>query len=196
MRWLAAGFIMAGAAMAQAEAVERGRHKGYEVPPYRVEAQAGDAEVRRYAPHLVAEVTVAGDRTAAIQEGFGILAGYIFGRNETGAKIAMTTPVSQVGGDGRWTVRFMMPEGLTPAALPAPRDARIRFVTAGQDRQAVMRFSGMPTAAALDRHTAALRAFMDANRLDPVSGPHFAFYDSPMTLPWTRRNEVAFTLAD
>jgi hypothetical protein len=35
---------------------------------------------------------------------------------------------------------------------------------------------------------------MAANGLTPAAGPHFAFYDSPMTLPRRRRNEVAVTL--
>jgi hypothetical protein len=35
---------------------------------------------------------------------------------------------------------------------------------------------------------------MAANGLTPAAGPHFAFYNSPMTLPRRRRNEVAVTL--
>jgi hypothetical protein len=53
-------------------------------------------EVRQYAPHIAAEVTVSGERDAAINAGFRVLAGYIFGGNEVRAKVAMRTPVKQV----------------------------------------------------------------------------------------------------
>ena len=42
---------------------DRAEHKGYELPPYRVEQSEGRFEVRGYGPHIVAEVTVAGDRS-------------------------------------------------------------------------------------------------------------------------------------
>ncbi|RYI11678.1 MAG: heme-binding protein, partial [Acetobacteraceae bacterium] len=80
---------MAGAAGAETT------HKGYEMPPYSVEWQEDAREIRSYGPHLLAEVTVSGSRSGAIQKGFRVLAGYIFGGNATGEKIAMTVPVAQ-----------------------------------------------------------------------------------------------------
>ena len=46
----------------------------------------GPFEVRRYAPVVVAEVSVTGDMQSATNAGFRVLAGYIFGGN-TGRKI-------------------------------------------------------------------------------------------------------------
>ena len=69
--------------------------RAYEQPPYRVVGRAGPAEVREYGPRLAVETTLdPGTRDQA----FGLLAGYIFGKNRaTGGggatKIAMTTPV-------------------------------------------------------------------------------------------------------
>lgn len=187
MAALAAGI----AGMAAAET-----HKGYEMPPYRVEATEGGYELRDYGSHLVAEVTVAGDRSTAVSRGFSALAGYIFGGNAEGAKIAMTVPVAQTpAGAETWTVRFMMPAAWTEATLPAPKDARIRFVEVAPERQVAERFSGIPQTADLARRAGALRAWAEGRGMRVTAGPHYYFYDAPMTLPWRRRNEVAFTVA-
>lgn len=170
-------------------------YKGYEMPPYRVEAGEGARELRRYGPHLLAEVTVTGDRSAAASAGFRILAGYIFGRNATGEKIAMTVPVGMVPqgerGGRTWSMTFMMPEAFPRDRLPAPQDGRIRFVDDPGGRMAVERFSGWPGEDDLWARTEALRAWAEARGLRVTGAPRFLFYDGPMTLPWRRRNEVA-----
>jgi hypothetical protein len=94
-----------------------------EQPEYKVTASESSIEVRAYGPMIAAEAEVQGERKAAIQEGFRLVAAYIFGANKPNAKIAMTAPVQQQSAqeitmtapvtqqaDGnRWTVRFVMP---------------------------------------------------------------------------------------
>lgn len=187
---LALGVVMAGQAGAE------GSHKGYEMPPYTVEWQNGTREIRAYGPHLLAEVKVSGSRSGAIQKGFRVLAGYIFGVNATGEKIAMTVPVAQTpepGGE-TWVVSFMMPARYTTETLPAPRTDAIRFVKAGSSRQLVERFSGIPGTEGLADRAEELRLWAKAQGYEITAGPHYYFYDAPMTLPWKRRNEVAFTI--
>lgn len=193
------GAMMAGAADAETR-------KGYEMPPYRVERSDGAVEVRAYAPHILAEVTVQGDRSTAIGRGFRILAGYIFGGNESQARLAMTVPVAQSeqialtapvaqsGAGNEWVVQFMMPSSYTLDTLPKPKDATIRFVTTSPERQVVLRFSGIPGTATLEKRTTELRAWAAAQGITLGSGPHYYFYDAPMTLPWNRRSEVAFAI--
>lgn len=187
---LALGVAMAGNAGAEAT------HKGYEMPPYRVDWQDSAREIRSYGPHLLAEVKVSGSRSGAIQKGFRVLAGYIFGGNATGEKIAMTVPVAQTpeAGGETWVVSFMMPARYSTETLPAPRTDAIRFVTAEPSRQLVERFSGLPGTDNLADRADALRAWAKAQGYEILAGPHYYFYDAPMTLPWKRRNEVAFTI--
>jgi hypothetical protein len=185
---LAMGVAMAGAGSAETT------HKGYETPPYTVERADGMREIRAYGPHLLAEVTVSGSRQGAIQSGFRVLAGYIFGGNESGEKIAMTVPVAQTPEGDTWTVSFMMPASYTKDTLPTPRTDAIRFVEAPASRQVVERFSGLPGTANLAERAEALRAWAEGEGLTITAGPHYYFYDAPMTLPWNRRNEVAFTI--
>jgi hypothetical protein len=46
----------------------------------------------------------------------------------------------------------------------------------------------------LAQKEADLRAIAAANGLELGAGPMHYFYDAPFTLPWNRRNEVAFHL--
>lgn len=184
--------VAMGMMMAQTAGAET--FKGYEMPPYHVEAQDDAREIRVYGPHVVAEVTVTGDRGTAIGRGFSVLAGYIFGGNDQGAKVAMTVPVAQEPQGGQWRVRFMMPSAYTLGSLPSPNDSRISFVQMQGDRQVVERFSGMPATADMVARADALRAWAAARGLTVVGEPKYYFYDAPMTLPWKRRNEVAFTV--
>lgn len=48
---------------------------------YQVVSSQGDIEVRLYPPMIVAEAEVTGDRKEAMNEGFRIIADYIFGNN-------------------------------------------------------------------------------------------------------------------
>jgi len=66
-----------------------------EQPEYRVEVSDGAFEVRAHGPMIAAEAAVEGERRAAINEGFRLLAAHIFGANKPNAKVAMTAPVQQ-----------------------------------------------------------------------------------------------------
>ncbi len=183
-------------------------YRSNETPKYTVERSEGDIELRAYAPRIMAEVAVTGSQSQAVSAGFRILAGYIFGANEGGDKVAMTSPVTQVPGDsiamttpvtqmardGNWLVQFMMPASFTLDTLPKARDPAIRLVSLPADRQVVMRFSGIASSATLTAKEGELRSWARGQALQVTAGPFYYFYDAPWTLPWNRRNEVAFAL--
>ncbi|WP_295884751.1 heme-binding protein [uncultured Thiohalocapsa sp.] len=66
-----------------------------EEPSHRIVETYPDFELRRYAPHLVAETVVDAGFDKAGNRAFGILADYIFGKNRDDTKIEMTAPVTQ-----------------------------------------------------------------------------------------------------
>ena len=196
---LTAALLLAASPMKAQETMSKMMYKSTETPAYSVDRAVGEAEIRSYAPRIVAEVTVPGSRSGAINAGFRILAGYIFGGNEGAAKVAMTSPVTQtaVGGagdDGPWVVQFTMPSQYTIGSLPKAKDASIRFVPQPSDRQLVLQFPGLASASVWVRKEAELRALAAAEGLELAGGPMYYFYDAPFTLPWNRRNEVAFAL--
>jgi len=175
-----------------------------EQPKYHVVESSGNIEIRDYAPMIVAEAEVAGDRRDAIGKGFRIIADYIFGNNTSAQKVRMTAPVTQQGsekiamtapvtqqGDGNiWRVRFVMPSSYTIETLPKPNNPAVNLKEIGAKRYAVIRFSGLAGEDSLKRHTEDLNAFIRAKNLTPLSAPTYAFYNPPWTLPFLRRNEV------
>lgn len=190
-----------------------GTYKGYETPSYQIMRQDGapedQIEIRHYAPMLVAEITVTGDRKEAANNGFRQLAGYIFGDNvgidmtspvtqspaPTSTKIAMTSPVVQTGDNNEWVVQFTMPKKYTLETLPKAENKNIRFrMTAPYDSVSI-RFNGFWSAGNMAEHQKKLDDWIAANKI-AVTGPHwYAFYDSPFTLPWNRRNEIHYRIA-
>ncbi len=181
-----------------------------EEPKFRVSIEEGAFEVRDYPALIAAEVDVGGSRDQASNDGFRLLARYIFGGNTRKESIAMTAPVVQApvsqnipmtapviqtGEAGAWTVRFIMPEGSTLQSLPTPNDPKVRLVTLAPQRFAVVRFSGLAGARDVARRTEELRAFVTKRGLMASGPPALARYDPPWTLWFMRRNEVMIPLA-
>ena len=67
-----------------------------EEPPFTAVQRDGPFEVCDYPALTVAEVSVRGSQWSAANQGFRMLANYIFGGNTTRQSIPMTAPVSQV----------------------------------------------------------------------------------------------------
>ncbi len=179
-----------------------------EQPKYTVVESAGAIEIRQYAPMIVAEVEVKGERTKALNEGFRLIAGYIFGANfssahvpmtapvtqEPGDKIAMTAPVTQEGGGESWKVRFVMPAQYTLETLPRPRDAAVHLLAIPARKVVVIRFSGYNSDKNMNAHREELEQFIATRHLAVVGPPTNAYYNPPWTLAFLRRNEIAFEL--
>ncbi len=180
-----------------------------EQPDYKVTTTDGAIEIRSYGPMIAAEAEVKGERTAAINEGFRLIAAYIFGANTPNAKIAMTAPVQQqssqkipmtapvtqqTAGDS-WTVRFIMPSNWTLETLPAPNDPRVTLKPVPANRMLVIRFSGSASDSLIQTKTDELRRYAADKTLATVGEPLLAFYNPPWTLPLLRRNEIMLKLA-
>jgi len=154
-------------------------------------------ELRCYAPHVLAEMTVTGDFDSAGSAAFGPLVSYIGGRNETGAKFAMTAPVIQQQQSARQhDVAFVLPADADVANVPTPADARVRTRAVDQEWAAAARFSGRWTESSFEEHANKLLAAMAAAGVEPIGAPRFMRYNPPTT-PWfMRRNEVIVPIAE
>ena len=180
-----------------------------EHPKYTLIERSGNIEIRDYAPMIVAETEVTGERREAISKGFRLIANYIFGNNTAAQKIPMTAPVTQQGsekiamtapvtqqGVGKnWRVRFVMPSKYTMETLPKPNNPAVELKEIPGRRFAAIRFSGMGGQDSLERHTKEVDEFLSAKNLTPLSPPTYAFYNPPWTLPFLRRNEVMVELS-
>ena len=176
-----------------------------EEPKYTVVQQLGAVEVRDYAPHIAATVVVPGPAEEAGNQGFRILAAYIFGKNKGARKIEMTAPVSQQPApqkiemtapvtqqpaEGGFAVQFMMPGRFTLQTLPEPLDPRIRFTAIPGGRVAVIRYSGFWSDSNYRQHLEQLRQAVEGAGLRTTGEPIYSRYDPPW-VPWfMRRNEI------
>lgn len=171
---------------------------------YAVLRKAKQIELRCYPAHIKAEVEVAGlTYQKAIYQGFGILAGYIFGDNIDTEKIAMTSPVQvsspqkiamtkpvTVRGDGTYTVAFIMPSQYTFETLPKPKDPRIKLTMIDSEVMAAHRFSGYFSENKVRKAKARLQSWIAREDLEAEGDFIVARYNPPW-VPWfLARNEV------
>ena len=127
-----------------------------ETPKYSVLRKNKNIEIRQYSEYIQAEVEVnSPNYRSAIEKGFEILAGYIFGNNVSRKKIDMTAPVKtskseripmtspvKVSGEGSYNVSFIMPSNYTLATLPVPNNSSIELRTIKPEKIAAIRFPG------------------------------------------------------
>jgi hypothetical protein len=179
---------------------------------YDVISKSGDFEIRAYEPYVSAIATMKGPYEEVQGDLFRVLAAYIFGKNTTESKIAMTAPVqtnpeAQDSGEkiamtapvvlepdreGAWKMSFSMPSEYTMQSLPKPLDPQVTLVPVPAKMFAVIRFSG--SFDDLDKRRSKAEELSKwlstQSRYKKVSDPVFAGYDPPFTLPFLRRNEV------
>ena len=172
-------------------------------PQYKVVRAYEVFEVRRYEPYLVAETVVNAAADDAGNQGFRILAGYIFGQNkgarriemtapvaQAPTRIAMTAPVAQSPGSGGYVIQFAMPREWTLETLPEPNDARVQLRAVPPRTVAVLRYTGTWSQDRYDTHLQTLKTDLARDGLQWHGEPVWARYDPPW-MPWfLRRNEI------
>jgi effector-binding domain-containing protein len=177
-----------------------------ETPQYSVLVKANEFEIRKYAPHIVAETVVDGDFDSASSTGFKRLAGYIFGGNVSkkkiamtapvgmaenkSEKIAMTAPVGQELKDGKYVITFTMPSAYNLDSLPVPNDKSVSLKLIAEKTYAAIRFSGTWSQSRYQEHLASLKKWIEKNHDEAIGEANYARYNPPWT-PWfMRRNEI------
>jgi effector-binding domain-containing protein len=175
-----------------------------ESPKYTVIKKQDGIEIRQYAGYIQAEVAVAdkGYRSA-INKGFNVLAGYIFGKNISRQKIEMTTPVQAtrsekiamttpvtVTGEDSFTVAFIMPSEYTLETLPQPTDDRIQIKPIPAHQMAAIRFSGYFNHGRIQKSKERLSHWLAEQGLETEGDFIVAGYNPPWVPGFLARNEV------
>jgi len=181
-------------------------------PEFTVVNRGEGYEIREYGAYDVASTSMAKvgepysmDDVASGGAAFNALAAYLFGANDEGRSMEMTTPVSTTSlGEMRF---FLKSEnGAGGDAFPQPvSEEDDRFNERGAvevksippARLAVARFTGFVTEGEVARQKDALLEALatDGVEVDVPHGravPHVVFqYNPPYTIPIVRRNEIA-----
>lgn len=160
---------------------------------YKVIKQFDQFEIRKYEAALFSSVKLnkKGYKESS-SEGFGILAGYIFGDNETNEKIAMTSPVVMELGDTS-KMRFMVPKSYTLNNLPTPKNDKILFEKQEEKIMAAIRFDGWADDEKIEKYKSILLAELDKEQLNYIPKFIFLGYNPPFEV-LNRRNEVVVEL--
>lgn len=187
-----------------------------EEPKYDVLKKEGPVEVRRYAPQLLAKVTINGSNFDSFrQQGFMTLAKYIFGGNRAHEKMAMTSPVLQQAGQqagkakksvdiamtspvlqeksgkNSWTMSFVLPSEFNLSNVPKPLDSQVQLEEIPGFEAATIRYSGNNRLENMQRHEQKLQEWLGRNPGYKKSGGFYsAQYDQPFVVPFLKRNEV------
>ncbi len=175
-----------------------------ETPKYSIVKKQKEIELRQYSEYIQAEVGIDGkDYKSAIEKGFNILAGYIFGNNVSRQKIEMTTPVQAsqsqkiamttpvtVTGDDKFTVAFIMPSGYTLETLPIPKDSRVHFTLIPAHQVAAIRFSGYFRQESIRKNKERLNLWLEEQGFESEGDFIVAGYNPPWIPGFIARNEV------
>lgn len=167
-----------------------------ETPDYEVlRVLTRKAEIRRYPSLILAQTQMtAAPYSQNSSTGFRRVAGYIFGGNEQGQKIAMTSPVIMEMGT-ETAVAFVMPKQYSMDALPNPSNENVKLEKQAERTLAVLRFGGYTNDAKIAEKAQELRELLKKEGISFQEKLIYMGYNAPWDFIG-RRNEVAFELLD
>jgi len=161
-----------------------------EEPKFELVETLGEIEIRKYGPMVLAETELSGDFSEVGNQGFRLVAAYIFGGNQKNEKIAMTAPVIQESSGKRSKVAFVMPSDKNLSHLPAPNNAQVVLKEMPARKMAVLKYSGTWSEERYLEKLEELLNQLKARNISPKGTPLWARYNPPW-MPWfLRRNEI------
>lgn len=167
-----------------------------ETAKYQVVKSIGKLEIRKYPQLILASTSASNDNSA-----FMILADFIFGKNESNKKISMTSPVITsekiamtapvITSRKDYKMSFVMPSNYTLKTLPKPLTQKIKIETQKSKKLAVLRFTGFTSEPKLQRLEKVLIQELAKNKIKRKGNIFLMRYNSPWSIPFLRRNELA-----
>jgi hypothetical protein len=161
-----------------------------ETPKYTISKKEDGIEIRKYPAMLLASVSVK-HKADEENEAFKVLADYIFGKNVKKENIGMTAPVITFSDEKELTMSFIMPSRYTKKTLPKAKSSDIELREKPAKTLAVLKFSGSVNEEKLKKMKDLLLDGLIQNKIIIKGQPFLMRYNSPWTLPFLRRNEVA-----
>lgn len=187
--------------------------KDLEEPAYTVIENKDGYEIRAYESHILAQTTVTGTYNEAMNQGFRIIASYIFGGNTKNESIAMTAPVSEntmskesvsesiamtvpvsevtnLEQNNEHLISFMMPAKYTLETLPTPDDKRVKLVEKPERIAAVLTFGGYGSEKTFASKKELLLTKLKAGGIEAIGPAEVARFNPPFSSPFLLRNEI------
>jgi len=184
----------------------RSTPKGLEAPKYSVvqiidgEMKLGvpeEIELRKYEAYTVAETPSMGGT------GFSTLASYLFGGNEEKKAMEMTVPVFVTGKNGKdqnssGTMQFVLPSTMSNDPPTPLTDEAVKIARIPERLVAVKAFPGLVTDDEVSRQKEALLNALVGADVNVINEDEVSVlqYNSPLTILWRRRNEIAVVIEE
>ena len=159
---------------------------GYEEAPHKVLIKNGNIELRSYSELQLVETSM----NPQGEGGFMRLFAYIDRGNSRSQKIAMTTPVYIQKKNNGKTMAFVLPASMHKDEVPAPTGINVKTGIRPSGAYAVYRYSGKRIDGGSKDGKRSLNEWIVKKGYRSLSEPINAYYDTPWTPPFLRRNEL------
>jgi len=157
---------------------------------YRVVKKESGFEVRFYPSATFATIRSSAKSYRELSgSGFRKIAGYIFGNNETSAKIAMTSPVHMDINQDESSMSFVMPSEYDIKSLPRPNDAKVEIHEYPSEYAAAIEFGGYANDETISKYAEQLKKSLEEKGIKPIGHYRYLGYNPPYQLIG-RKNEV------
>jgi hypothetical protein len=161
-----------------------------EKQPYTVLKTDGALEIRLYPSVTMATIqSTAKNYKELSGSGFRKIAGYIFGNNATGEKIAMTSPVHMDIQQEGSSMAFVMPSGYDESNLPRPNDPAVKINKTDVEYAAALRFGGFASDETIAQQSQKLATLLEERGIKSIGHFRYLGYNPPYQLVG-RRNEI------
>ena len=121
--------------------------------------------------------------------GFRKLAGYIFGSNEPGTKISMTSPVHMEFSKEESSMSFVMPSSFNEENLPRPTDKAVKIEKTEDVYVAAISFGGYASDKKIREYSDKLRTLLDKKEISWYGNFRYLGYNPPFQV-FGRKNEI------
>lgn len=157
---------------------------------YTVLKSEKDFEIRFYPSAILATIhSDAKSYRGLAYPGFRKLAGYIYGDNDSGTKISMTSPVHMEFGRESSSMSFVMPSSLSEENLPKPSDEAIRIEKTGDIFMAAIKFGGYASDKRIKEYSEKLKKILAEKGIEWYGQFRYLGYNPPFQI-FGRRNEI------
>ena len=163
--------------------------QSYQTQPYEVISTLDPIEIRYYPPAMKVQV----ESTTQNNRNFNSLFKYISGNNDTGKKIAMTTPVYMKNKEDTQIMAFVLPKQFIDAA-PQPKEKGVRVYQSKAGYFAAIRYGGYSNPDKVQRYTQQLETALAKAGKEIIGRAYVLTYDAPYKF-YNRRNEILLEIA-
>ncbi|MFN5479211.1 MAG: SOUL family heme-binding protein [Chitinophagaceae bacterium] len=157
---------------------------------YRVVKKERDFEIRYYPSAIFATIRSSAKSYRELSSsGFRKIAGYIFGNNESGSKIAMTSPVHMDINNRESSMSFVMPSEFEIEKLPRPADQSVEIHQSPAEYTAAIEFGGYANDEKIQAYANQLIQALNKKGIKAIGNVRYLGYNPPYQFVG-RKNEV------